>query len=40
MKEALNVLKYEHQVPEVQRKLSVPSNHMGSWNPRKVIHCV
>jgi hypothetical protein len=40
MKEAVKVLKFERQVPEVQHKLSVHSNHMGSWNPRKVIHCV
>jgi hypothetical protein len=40
MKEAVKVLKYESQVPEVQHKLSVSSNHMGSWNPRKVIDCV
>jgi hypothetical protein len=40
MKKAVKVLKYERQVTEVQHKLSVPNNHMRSWNLRKVIHCV
>ena len=39
MKEAVKVLKYE-QVSEMQHKLSILSNHMRSWNLRKVIHCV
>jgi hypothetical protein len=40
MKEAVKVLKHERQMPEVQHVLSVSSNHMRSWNPRKVIYCV
>ena len=40
MKDVVKVLKYERQVSEVHHKLSVPSNHVRSWNPRKAIHCV